>query len=111
MVKYTQTHREIRNMRMNIRKLAAELDKTKKDAARDAKSAREFMDMAFEAKKKFEEKLELSRQETQIFRKSLKNFNSVCYKQRKEIRALKKYISRRKARKMARRARTKTIKH
>ena len=102
MPKANPTTRATRNALRNMLKVTSELAKTRRDAKKAAQEAAAFVQMAMAAKKVFEKKLKNSKEETRIFRHSLQNFSSVCYNQRKEIRALKHYIRKKREQKKAR---------
>ena len=94
-------HRRERLMRIRTE---AELAKTKREA-------KAFKKIVAEQMKQGLRQLSVSKEETKIFRQSLRNFSAVCYKQKKEIRQLKKYIQAKKAKKRNRRANAKTMHH
>jgi hypothetical protein len=81
------------------RALTRELAKTKKELSKKTRNDLEFKKMVFTAKKKYDRELKVTRDEIDIFRKSLKNWNKGFYTQRKEIKKLKSYIRRQKLKK------------
>lgn len=102
---HTKHHtRDRRRERLTRIRTEAELDKTKREAIA-------FKEMVAEQMKQGLRQLSVSKEETKIFRQSLRNFSAVCYKQKKEIRQLKKYIQAKKAKKRNRRANAKTMHH
>jgi len=74
------------------RTLARELSKTKNELSSNTKNDLEFKKMVFMAKKKYDHELKITRNENNIFRKSLKNWSNGFYTQKKEIKKLKRYI-------------------
>jgi hypothetical protein len=102
---HTNHHdRDHRLERLTRIRTEAELAKTKREAIA-------FKEMVAEQMKQGLRQLSVSKEETKIFRQSLRNFSAVCYKQRKEIRLLKKYIRYKKAKKKNHRAKAKTMHH
>ena len=102
---HTNHHaRDHRLERLTRIRTEAELAKTKREAIA-------FKEMVAEQMKQGLRQLSVSKEETKIFRQSLRNFSAVCYKQRKEIRQLKKYIRHKKAKKKNLRAKAKTMHH
>ena len=81
------------------RALTRELVKTKKELSKKTRNDLEFKKMVFMAKKKYDRELKVTRDEIDIFRKSLKSWNKGFYAQRKEIKKLKSYIRRQKLKK------------
>ena len=95
-------HRDHRRERLTHARTEAELAKTKREA-------KVFKKIVAKRMKQGLRQLAVSKEETKIFRQSLKNFSTVCCKQRKEIHQLKKYIQHKKVKK--RRANLKTTHH
>ena len=100
----THNARDLRRERLMRIRTEAELDKTKREA-------KAFKKIVAEQMKQGLRQLSVSKEETKIFRQSLRNFSAACYKQRKEIRQLKKYIRHKKAKKKNLRAKAKTMHH
>lgn len=98
----THNDRDHRRERLMRIRTETELAKTKREAIA-------FKEMVAEQMKQGLRQLSVSKEETKIFRQSLRNFSAVCYKQRKEIRQLKKYIQHKKVKKRNRRANAKTM--
>lgn len=96
--------RDHRRERLTRIRTEAELAKTKREAIA-------FKEMVAKQMKQGLRQLSVSKEETKIFRQSLKNFSAVCYKQRKEIRKLKQYIRHKKAKIKNPRAKAKTMHH
>tara|TARA_B110000908_G_C10268121_1_gene466904 strand:+ start:9804 stop:10106 length:303 start_codon:yes stop_codon:yes gene_type:complete len=73
------------------RALTRELAKTKKELSKKTLNDLVFKKMVFTAKKKYDRELKVTRDEIDIFRKSLKSWNKEFYTQKKEIKKLKSY--------------------
>lgn len=84
----TKDNKQSRNMRYLQRyndKLRKELEKIKRNELN-------FKKMVMKASKLAMKKIQTSEAETNIFRKSMKNFANTCYAQKKEIKQLRSYI-------------------
>jgi len=81
------------------RAITRELIKTKKELSKTTQNDLVFKKMVFAVKKKYDRELKVTRDENNIFRKSLKNWSNGFYTQRKEIKKLKSYIRRQKLKK------------
>ena len=103
MTKTAKQQRNIRYLQRDNAKLRKELEKIKRNQLMCQK-------MTMKASKLAIKKIQTAEAETNIFRKSMKNFATTCYAQKKEIKKLLAYIRRKRREKNTIRARRNALK-
>lgn len=85
MVKANNVMRDNRALRRQLAKLTEQLAKKNQEHI-------SFKKMVFNAKEKYDKRMKACEEETEIMRRSMKNFATICREQRKNLKRLSKKL-------------------